>query len=412
MTSNNSGKKRLLKDWFSSSYGIDHLDIGRHLLLFFFVTFFVPFLFALVYAPFIASEQNQTYWDRVGSIYISPISILFGLEILFLQMLIRQQAKNRERLNTISTEITTALNSYNKNIDDRIDWHFKHTKIVFAANIEDYNDKHLNALKKILNELDKKSVDKIYAIDNSDPIQWWSETMTGYMALLSNWKAQKPGREVYRIFVLSKNNLLSYILPKTLTLHSLMGLRTYVFSEDEYNQLFNQFCDEMSKSNEEILIKKREILIWENSHQNGADCIVNDSNDRWENITCYLSFWDIGVSQSERKMGMNVESHEWDNYHGKKISTKEIKDMWFDFIPMRSLYNRKGNWPNLPIQYQKFINYLIDKNSLPCKHNGDILTDHKGGIEIISSSFKNGKSHPEFVTNDAIRGILETYAKK
>lgn len=311
----------------------------------------------------------------------------------------------------ISEQLINHVESINQKVEkvsDKVDSHLKQAKIVFETGIKDYDDEHLIALKKLLNSLDNKNVKKIYAIDNSDSIQWWSDTMTGYMALLANWKSKMADREVHRIFIYSKNELLSPLVTKTLALHSLMGFKTYVYSEEKFTKKFEEFVNTLTKPK----IKKKEILIWEDPINNLANCNIEQGTQRWQDICFFQSFWDIDSLKEIRSNNMKDKEYAWKNYHDSTIKSQDIK-IWFEFIPKSSLKKLADNWDETPVQYLGFINNLIsEENIVCCNHQNDLIRSNGiFGIEIKTTGDQGGQ---EFMltTNEAIRGILKVYHNK
>lgn len=377
---------------------------------------FVFIVLALAYSFFNNWGNTKEFCIQLVE-FRDKFAIIFAVLIIIIKIylnvfrnlqstLLKKEKLLFENVNAQLISKIDLINDKVEKISDQVDGYLNKAKIVFETGIKDYDDNHLGALKKILNSLEGKDVKDIYAIDNTEPIQWWSETMTGYMALLSNWKAKKSERQVHRIFVFTKNELLSPIVTKTLTLHSLMGLKTYIISKEKFDKVYTEFSKSFS---EKTRIEKKEVLIWEEPTTHLANCVIA-SNNKWSNITCYQSFWDMNMPKEKRSSSINDMEFEWTSY-GKdsKIKSKDIS-VWFEFIPYSSLQKKNENWLDMPMQYINFIKLIISK-SVCCNDEND-LNSHSGNfaIEIKTDCQDNNGFTFEFTTNKAIKSILTKYS--
>jgi len=341
---------------------------------------------------------------------------------------------------------------------NNVDLFLNKSKIVFESGINEFDDKHLLAFNRILDELQKekqkeeqkeeneKNEFNIYAIDNSDPRTWWSDTMIGYLALLSKIK---PESNVHRIFICQKNELLSPIFAKTIGLHSLMGFKTYVIVYDKYIEILKTI-DSVKKINEKDKNDKydieKEVFIWtknvrsenETTFNVGTPFEINFDLDelhhskKWSNVKCYQSFWNVDSDYNFRQ-----DLHEKDislkNYYGSKINSNDIK-IWFEFIAKEkesvgSNPGKNKEWIELPLKYLALIDALLKKmicckeaNELPdmngdyagveirtenkCPHN--LCKHHRGGDCI------NKTENPDFdfTTMSSVKAILQEYYNK
>lgn len=344
--------------------------------------------------------------------------------------------------------------SINKKTDDIssiVDKYLNKAKIVFESGINEFDDNHLLALQRILCDLnikesnliakDNQATLNIYAIDNSDPRTWWSDTMTGYLALLSNWKSldnKKNRRTVHRIFVCQKNELLSPVFVKTISLHSLMGFKTYVITHLMYKKLFDDICS----NNLQMTFKEKEVLIWTKSVKNGDKIIetpldVSFKLDKlghskvWDYVKCYQSFWEIGSDYNERNNFINkTTSKVIHNFYGHEICSSNI-DIWFEFIAKekaddKRIPDKKLKWEELPISYILLIQELIKKMEC-CKDANEVKhinAELPFGIEIktlscsvcskeknCDHSINNGTNF-DFTSATDVREILREYYNK
>jgi hypothetical protein len=344
--------------------------------------------------------------------------------------------------------------SINKKTDDissMVDKYLNKAKIVFESGINEFDDNHLLALHRILSDLNLKEENltkkresaslNIYAIDNSDPRTWWSDTMTGYLALLSNWKSldnKENRRTVHRIFVCQKNELLSPVFIKTVSLHSLMGFKTYIITY----QMFKKIFDEISSKNPQMTFKDKEVLIWTKSikHENSIKdepievCFKLDKlghSKVWDYVKCYQSFWAIGSDYNERNELINkTTSKNIENFYGDANSSTNI-DIWFEFIAKeksddKRIPIKKQKWEELPNSYILLIQELIKKMEC-CKDANEVKhinAELPFGIEIktlscsvcrkemnCDHSINNGTNF-DFTSASDVRDILKEYYNK
>ncbi len=340
-------------------------------------------------------------------------------------------------LNVVNIKLTENVKGINDKVDynaEKIDTYLSRSRIVFETGINDFDNDHLFALQRILNALPKE-VNNICAIDNSDPISWWSDTMTGYLALLAKWKSQDSdnlGKSVSRIFVVEKNELMSPVFSKTITLHSLMGFKTIIFSKDIYERLFNEYKENF-KYGETFCLDKKELFIWNDNEGKSVsiNAEIKINRGSWRNINCYQSFWNIGEDKKNRAKQMIDINHNWKNYYNNNISTKDIIDkggIWFDFVSYQNNHPARkiNHWKNIPKQHLGFIEFL--HNNSRCFIDGNQVKNvdlNIFGVEIKTSNCqdcfnekcKERNPEPitdlfEFIDGEDIKNILVQYYRK
>jgi hypothetical protein len=334
-----------------------------------------------------------------------------------------------------------------KKLDEKVDAVLNRSKIVFESGINEFDDRHLLALYRVLNKLENEQkpikghmqpkIINIYAIDNSDPRTWWSDTMIGYLALLSKYR---PGINVHRIFVCQKNELLSPIFVKTVGLHSLMGMKTYVIEYDQYKKVL----DSLGYKKYNI---KKEVFIWTQGEQNpknlGDPFEIDFKSDelKCSHIKCYQSFWDIDseyhVRQNLQDGNKNCDSLK--TYYGRVIEPEHVKKIkiWFEFIGKEKVDDmsnppKNDAWDELPRKYLDLIARLLTK-MVCCKNESEVVINSKYyGIEIRTGNCRKKKkcsirycpSHIErscinkvpdsgfeFTAMSNVKVILQTYYK-
>jgi len=322
-----------------------------------------------------------------------------------------------------------------KRFEENYEKYMRKAQITFESGINEFDDKHLRALRRVLDELDKVREEgecnvNIFAIDNSDSRTWWSDTMIGYLALLSR---HHPESSIHRIFVCQKNELLSPIFAKTIGLHSLMGFRTYVIVYDKYKEVLKT----IKTSSYDI---EREVFIWTKTanesnpqQQLGATFEINiNANDlhfqrNWLNARCYQSFWKSDCNYNSRQ---DFPTENLTGYYGNTILREKV-EIKFEFIA-----NEKSGigaticpekavaWDELPKQYLDLITQLLQK-MICCKDENEVVIDNNYfGIEVrtvkncgtsiacqVSCPYKS-KEHFDATTMSNVKSILQKYYNK
>lgn len=312
-------------------------------------------------------------------------------------------------------------------LDAKVDNFLTKTKIVFESGINEYNDSHLMAVHNVLKSLEEKCENEsveLYAIDNTDPRTWWSDTMTGYLALLAKWKSDdttESRRSINRIFVCKKNELLSPVFAKTISLHSLMGFKTFIIDLDTYVNLFNEYAQENNVDTSMLKFNK-ELLLWSKVNETNKYSPIaldfkldgrGDPKD-WKNVKCYQSFWDIDSDYFWReKLLSGKEDILLSNYYRHQINSKDI-NIWFEFISITDTSSASTSktdcWQKLPEHYFNFIK-LITAKAINCHDKNCMKTLSKSNFNCIeiktSQSYTSADS--EFVPTKKINEILQEY---
>ncbi|MFH0734626.1 MAG: hypothetical protein V1773_06990 [bacterium] len=365
----------------------------------------------------------NSYFGR-HSIIGNSISLV-GIAGTFFIWFVSYFTKIFQDLIATSNENNRTLFDESKEIKTVFDNYLKTVKIVFESGIKDFDDNHLLALEKVVNGLDE-GVTNIYAIDNSEPSAWWTDTMMGYLAVLSKWKAADTDnhrRTVSRFFICENNDLLNIVFLKTIMMHYLMGFRTYVFSKNSFSSIFDKLSEENGK---EWCINKKEVLIWNSSNQKSIDFEIN--GDEYYNVNCYQSFWDIDIDRNLRK----DKDTKWKNYYGVELKRSPVILFEFVAIETKNIINgskdtpKRKCWEKIPIQYNLLIERLISCSRC-CKNPNEVeeITDTNFGIEIKTQScgeckrcefVKEISSEKEdrvpFITVIEMKGMLSEYYKK
>lgn len=394
--------------------------------------FFSLFIQALLYSK----ENNLNYWESIFRLQFEKYNflaliiflILFAVSIFYWMF-----QNNKKNVNTLIGKT--------RDISNNIDKYLTQSKIIFESGINDFNDEHLLALHRILSSLNEKESSlengtrlNIYAIDNSEPRTWWSDTMTGYLALLANWKSldnQNTRRNVHRIFVCQKNELLSPVFAKTISLHSLMGFKTYVISYPMYKKILLSEKAPSYIEKEVLIWAKRDSANLENaSFEIDFSLDENNSSKIWSSVKCYQSFWKINQDYNYRNALIEKKIIEKiPNYYMDEKDSEKIR-IWFEFIAKEKddkNAEKLKKWEELPKVYLNIIEKLISK--MECCKDGDevkhIDTKQPFGIEIKTIScndecsknsfchhkINNGRNF-DYTSATNVRNILKEYYYK
>ncbi len=416
--------------------------------------FIIPYLGAVLFFMIIGEQMDDGSISKhsFSKACHESIKSNFTLFLAFLFALAGSYRVYHKHQKQLMSTLVIKSNVISKNVDS----YLKKAKIVFESGINDFDSKHLLALRRILNSLNTIDIKNtqtvkenisIYAIDNSDPRTWWSDTMTGYLALLSNWHSHNSGLkngQVSRVFVCQSNELMSPIFAKTITLHSLMGFKTFVLSIEMYKILFETF----TPSKGEKIINEKEVLLWTKRSETTKkekttitekpieiDFVLDKLGEpkTWKSVKGYQSYWDVGSDYYKRNLdSSNVDTiTKLMNYYDKDVYSSDI-DILFDFIAIENKPKAKGSkkykfWNNNPEQHLEFINYIIEK-SICCKDRNEIPDNPDQaafGIEIKTSNCNDCTKRDkevcdhrikedagikfDFVSNEKVTGILIEY---
>ncbi len=179
--------------------------------------------------------------------------------------------------------------------------------LVFYPAMEAFDTNHTCVLEDMLSINHDSSLSSSHAggpqdillcLDSTDPSQWWSNNMIGYLAIQSRWASLGNVRKVCRIFVWDKKELQSRAGSKLLALHRILGCTTIVCPSKYYNSIVK------TKKN------KREFLIWD------EDDAIGIKNSQLGSSAVqyygYESFWYIADGEQERNKttkGKTIKFH-------------------------------------------------------------------------------------------------------
>lgn len=428
------------------------------------ITFIVPFVIAFFWYWIVGYRESSQCIEQLTvslaiekaftatlatiSAFILTITVAFYKlkedHKLKLETLIKDNSEKQEKLITAykgelegylksSDEKQTALRKevveQTNNIQNNVDKYLNKAKIIFESGINEFNDDHLLALHNVLKSLEEKTKAEsveLFAIDNTDPRTWWSDTMTGYLALLAKWKSNDTTdyrRSINRIFVCKKNELLSPVFVKTISLHSLMGFKTYVIDLDSYNKIYDEYLVENNVDSSQLKFNK-ELLLWAkmNSENKYEPIELSFQLDKlgkkknWNHVKCYQSFWKVGEDYNRRiELENKSNNYKLENYYGVVEKDSNKIDIWFEFIAKKDsgvTEKQEIIWNNLPAHYYALIQKIISKTE--CCHDVNKvikMSAYNLGIEIKTSASYTDEDSDYVATSD-IKEILEKYYSK
>ncbi len=129
--------------------------------------------------------------------------------------------------------------------------------IVLHPPIRPFHPGNLEVFEELLNAVGGPQ-EALIALDATDPLEWWSNDMLGYLALQAQWVMKKNCRTIKRVFVWDTPAIRSAAGSKLLWLHASFGFKTII-------------CPKRIYSSRAVLSGfhggkdlKREFLIWDN----------------------------------------------------------------------------------------------------------------------------------------------------
>ena len=106
----------------------------------------------------------------------------------------------------------------------------------------DFIPEHIRHFQQIIDKC-KPYSNEIVALDATNEIQWWNNSMIGYLALQSRLRLQK----VLRIFVWPRERIISEKGRKLIVFHHYLGFETYILTPESYETLLNELLEEDKK---------------------------------------------------------------------------------------------------------------------------------------------------------------------
>ncbi|MBF0567497.1 MAG: hypothetical protein HQK95_01385 [Nitrospirae bacterium] len=303
----------------------------------------VSFIIILLKDKMSLSKAWDEVWSYGGILLVNSIilSEIFNFLTDAKKIIGNMEARFDKHVETIDNKVKKQLN-------DTLD----KAKIVIHMGIEPLNTLNIKTVRGIL-DLIPDSVTQIYAIDNTHPNHWWTNSMLGYLACQAKWAAKKSANKIHRYFVLSKGEMRSVAGKKIVQIHHLMGFETYLILEDYYNEQVDKFYKMMADkrfidTNEEIY--NRELLVWNNS-------TTYSSTYDDELIYGYHSWWDVRTTQEDR-MSMTTAK----NIHGKDI---QLNKLMIELLKKHKFDDNNNRSEEIVERYLTFINKL-KVNIKPC----------------------------------------------
>ncbi|MBF0554252.1 MAG: hypothetical protein HQK96_06775 [Nitrospirae bacterium] len=329
------------------------------------------------------SVYSNWKYQEVMSKGLGGLDLVVGILIVIVKIQNNIQNNQIRDLKKLHGNIECNISEYTKIIDINMRNQLKDilgsSRIVFHVDIEPFDKVHINTIRAILGSM-PEGVTSIYAIDNSNPNQWWTNSMLGYLACQAKWSSKKTENRVHRFFVLSKGEMSSPVGRKLIQLHHLIGFDTYIILDTHYDNILNLYNDTIDDK-----VLNREIFIWNNSTDNTS--FLNR-----EKIYGYHSYWNIMTPYNER----NIKNAK--DIYGYLVNL-ESEPIKFELLK-ENIY--KNNSINIAKNYSSFITCLM-KNTKTCRKKEDV-------VHVVS--YRNDIIHIPIdipIDIDTISGIIDKY---
>jgi len=357
-----------------------------------FLLVFIPYLICILINYYIFNDESLT----IGQISKNSLNSIWAI---FITIIFAMYAVIKSNNSNFRLEIE----KINCNSENRIKNLLHGARIVYETQIDGYNKDHVNAVTKCITQLEGAT--HIYAIDNSNPIHWWNNSMTAYLAILAKWKSEGKSREVSRIFIFNDEDFHNILTAKTIQFHILLGFNTFVYSYESFVEIFNKFKKTLSSK---CIIEPKELLIWDGEISKYPNLTLSEPSKTLKNILLYQSFWNIDKYRESMKR-VRDNNGIIKNYYGKKLEGSERPKIFFEFLS-ENIKKRKDNstgvcYKDLPEQYKALIKYLtLEDNAKPVKDMGDVtdVTLKYFGIKIFN----------DLPMIETVQDILTRYKRK
>lgn len=315
--------------------------------------------------------------------------------------------KNKNKVDELIRHNKSKMDELIEKIEEQIGDKFKNATIIYKTNIAAFNQAHIDLLRNITNQLAANTKPpKILAVDYLAPLEWWNESMTVYMAILSNYRYNVHHKSedtdnnfITRIFVYDDLDLCNPLSVKTLFIHLEYGFRTIVFSYSAYNKLFKCFKSKLSDG-ERNYFKPKDLLIWDEETIE----VEIESEGTYKKVRGYQSYWSI----DKGRISMTKIKDDLDLKRRDNIEKIEVEDMYGDeherSILFEMIDDEITNPESLHSIHLEFINWLLIEENLLLVKNTKTLKDcgMNTGIEF-------GLEEPN---NEILANLLKIYKEK
>jgi len=161
-------------------------------------------------------------------------------------------------------------------------------EIVLYPGMKTFNLPHVLALEQLLCEGCNGPQNSLLALDATEPPEWWTNNMLGYLAIQARWVSRGVGRSLKRTFVWERSAIGSPAGKKLLLMHHMFGFETFICPDYVY---FKDILKN-SKANDD---QRREFLIWDDK---GA--VPVDVPTIGMGIFGYDSYWNTYHTRQQR----------------------------------------------------------------------------------------------------------------
>ena len=346
--------------------------------------------------------SNLLSWKNRENPFLNLIRAILWIGLIFLVGLAVNSFEKTKEYSSVLSLTTAALEIligvfqfYSSKITELLN----RQEIVVKIDIQEFDNDHIKVIQELFQQFEQnETINEIFVLDSSHPVQWWSESMLAYLAVQSTW-LKNNSNKIHRFFILNESELNTKEAKKIITFHVLMGFNTYLILKSSFNGILTQYNRDKS---EQEKVKNKEYFIW-----NGVDNTVLDTNNNPLNscnlnsikkiknlnkkVVGYQSLWNIDTPYYKRKNG-----NEFTRMTGKVIDISKwiIK---FEFIMPDYLKIRNN--------YLDFSNHLISLKKDCCVSSA---IDDSDKIIHIPKMLDDGTP----LDTDTIYEIIESFCKK
>jgi len=325
---------------------MNNKEINWNVIVAIILLFIAVFLFVIQKSSANIKEPNLFYIQFLGA-----FSVIGSI------ILVVYQAQNKKFENKIDSKVNDVVKSSELKFSKLVN----SASISFQTKITSYEKEYVESIQAMVENFKHSNrVENIYAIDYSDPLDWWNDSMTAYLAILTSWKNQdNKNREIHRVFIFNKLDFQNDLTKRTIFFHALLGLKTYFYSYEYFTKLFKTFFTEHNKKrmheglNE---LKPKEFVIWK-----GSKTEVNE----FEEVYGYQSFWSLDEGRNDMVNVKKPETLKVTNLAGEEIDKKPLLFEFLDSEDLKNKSKRKKSdcLSKLPDMYYSFAVMLTNPNS-------------------------------------------------
>uniref|UniRef100_UPI003B433C2D hypothetical protein n=1 Tax=Candidatus Magnetominusculus dajiuhuensis TaxID=3137712 RepID=UPI003B433C2D len=309
---------------------------------------------------FTSKSSDKSFIDRAIEIWTGGYYILIAFVACIFSYVYQFMTDVKISIGKLEGRFDAHANTIDGKVKQQLSESLNKARIVIQMSVEPLNTIHVEKIRDILNLLEEnEQVNRIYAIDNTSPNLWWTNSMLGYLACQAKWFSRKKDNkkdnvkdnEVHRFFVMCEGEMQKVEGKKIIQIHHLMGFETYIILKEFYNELIYKYYKDLTDTGIYDLgeqIYNRELLIWN-------DSIANSVNLDHDCIYGYHSYWDIDLTQEDRNSmikGIDV-CDEDEPFKDDSLRIELLKEHPYET-------DCKGKSNKIVSHYMSILNILMD----------------------------------------------------